>query len=1386
MADEEVLLLACGTWGGAVVERLDHADPAAARLVRRLHVLPTESDTTGASAQRLGLLLPSADAFRNQLMSSDARRLGTLAPAAWLADVKGGLLASGNLDERYRHRLAVLASEPRIRRRLGEVGKGCGHVLVVGAPDEPMASAALVLLSSWARCSAEGDATPTVTLLLGLDPLGADAARDPHAAARLHAFLAELDRVRDGGTGPDGRGDPFRDILVLGRSGLHRDAMTLAAGELAAWWIRGGSTLRDAVHAGGQRARVRGRRQVWHAALPATASIALDDVVQAQALQIATAATRKIVGPREEPARELAQHSQRLADDIRRVAGVPSDTDVDLARSEGAAAVDASLASRARVDRALQRIAEQEAEARSRGRAALFGGAIQRVHGTVASGFLDEQVAWAWKLMLAGRATLDDVISTLSAASLDLGTSRVAKISKDFERIAGEASERAERRRREGAPSASVAQAHAHVLRAAAVRSRCDAAVSVLTEAAEALGRIIVALTGVPVGLAGLSRLAAQTSVAVTSPWHAAVPLDHRGLQRLVFGSDDVAAAWLADVAASAPGDPAHGLARGPDALMEHLRSWCSLRIDEALVKHPVGELKGLEPWLASFLAAVPAPTAIDSDAPAGEIPRAGSFLFATAGTAPRLAAALPRASQQLPGADAARIGWLSLTGPLPMLALAGLDSTRQALDEAAAAGRLLPMEWERDAHDADERRFHEPVQGDLAWRARRALERSGRTRSISPDVLGRLDSRVWPEILPAIAALRALPRDLPALRQLAVLGEWSSFVQVEQLAGLERGAQEVDAALEPDGTDAELLDVVRATSATADPVKKWMESGHAAQGLAYLQQAQGALDAARSLAEARLAGLERVVLRSLLAGWRDLVAARIAALRGRSDLAVRLRTHRLVVQAHATLLVEVENRGQHPATSARIELLDSAEFRVLGSSSHDIGEMAPGARHVVEIRLKPARPGALAVELSLAWDDLEAAGKASRAREIVEFITELPPFRRIERNPYIAGPPVRSEAMFFGREDIFTFIAESLAGRHQDNILILHGQRRTGKSSILCQLERRDMLPDHLPVLVDLQGLGGFDTAGLLYQLARHAARRLARVMDPAPPLPDRAAFQAAPYDAFQEHFDDVEDALAGAGKRLLFMIDEFDALEGRVEGGHVAREVFPFLRNLMQHRERVAFLLAGTQQLVDMRHDYWSILFSLASYRHVSCLPAEAARELIQKPLEGEVIFDDLVIESLLRLTAGHPYYLQLACQSVVQRLNHSATHACVMPEDLHAVLPEVLAAGGGHFEHEWRTLPSDVGRAALVAMADCDDTGMPWFATSDLAAMLGSRTHADRSAADGLPEALAQLASREILEESPGRGAWRIRIDLLRHWIRRQHPPERLAAATSGAGA
>ena len=63
--------------------------------------------------------------------------------------------------------------------------------------------------------------------------------------------------------------------------------------------------------------------------------------------------------------------------------------------------------------------------------------------------------------------------------------------------------------------------------------------------------------------------------------------------------------------------------------------------------------------------------------------------------------------------------------------------------------------------------------------------------------------------------------------------------------------------------------------------------------------------------------------------------------------------------------------------------------------------------------------------------------------------------------NPYVAGAPVTDQRMFFGREDVFSWIEQNIGGQFSDNMLVIHGQRRVGKTSVLKQLGNR--LPDNL-----------------------------------------------------------------------------------------------------------------------------------------------------------------------------------------------------------------------------------------------------------------------------------------------------------------------------------
>jgi hypothetical protein len=1390
MPSSDLLLLGCGPWGVAVVEALGREHPRAAALSRRLLLHAVEGETPVAGGpEHFSLMVPGASAFRTHVVTLAAREgtaaLAPVLPRAWLADPAARMPRPEEIDDRYRMRHALLAAEGRIRRRLAEGLEGVRAALLVVAPDEPLGSAVLLPLGRWLRAEAlerakvaDGTAPATVTALIGLDPVGGAAARDPLRAARLMAALSGLDRVRGG------EADPFDDVLLVGRASVSRDDLASAAVEVVGWWSILGARRAAGLPPAIRPRTFRGRTCRYTLASGMTGMLDTGRLVHEECSRLGQAVAQQLCTywP-EKPALETREQVARMLAEIRQGLHLPGEAELtDAALGESTAAEVAPTSAR-HLDQLLEKVEERSARELERGRAFLAGGAIERMSGKVAPGYLRQQSAWCWRVLESGHASFDHVLGWFQGLSLALPLAPLEARQRELQRRVAQLGDAVARRRREGA-TGRVPLFHDH-LRAVQALARIDFSLTLLRELLADIRETVAALLQAKATLASLQKLVTSTArPAPVSPWRALFRPPPDLLESFRREAGLQPGAWLHDLAAASAADLTRALARPPESVVEHLRAYVTRRLEAVATAHPLPQLPGVSEWLARAAADAPDTVAFEAAAlPRGRAPLHDATLFSGAEYPLAVQVGLPSPPALVPSGEPTRVGLLRLAGPVPLLAVGELVAARDALAEAFHRGRLLPLP--DAAQPTAPERFHDPLAADLG----RRLLRQAAARSISPalpaDLPDRLGKAGLTELLAFLTPLRALPRDLPALRQVATLADWACLTELSQLAGIDRAAQDLARHVEPDGSDAELVAACEAAAAVATPIKKGAEVASGADQVAHLMAADTALAEAEQLATSDLVGLERHLLTSILSTWRGWTAQRLRQLRGRSELAVRLKTRRLVMAGKATVLVEVQSRGDHPVLSGSVQILASPHFRVLGEDTRVLPHLAPGDARTIELAIKPQGPGPLQLELLLTWDDLEARGKQGRHAAEVTIVAEPPPFRRIERNPYIAGPPVRSEDMFFGRDDVFRYVNENLAGRYQDNILILHGQRRTGKSSILYQLERRDLLPEHVAVILDLQGLGGFDTAGLLYQLARHAARRLERRGGglPSLPAPDRAAFQAACYDAFQEYLDRVEEALQPDGRRLLFMIDEFDVLEGRVERGNVEPEVFPFLRNLMQHRERIAFLLAGTQQLVEMRHDYWSILFSLASYRKVSFLAAEEARALVEQPLRGEVIFDDLVLESLLHLTAGHPYYLQLTCQNLVNRLNQSATHACVTPEDLQAVLPEVLEAGGGHFAHEWRTLVSPLARCLLSAMAEADDTGLLWFSEDDLAAPIASAVGGKLPVGgDEVRQALDKLVHQDLVLANPQATAWRVRIDLLRHWIRRNQPLARVAEAVA----
>jgi hypothetical protein len=296
--------------------------------------------------------------------------------------------------------------------------------------------------------------------------------------------------------------------------------------------------------------------------------------------------------------------------------------------------------------------------------------------------------------------------------------------------------------------------------------------------------------------------------------------------------------------------------------------------------------------------------------------------------------------------------------------------------------------------------------------------------------------------------------------------------------------------------------------------------------------------------------------------------------------------------------------------------------------------------------------------------------------------------------NPYIAGNPVTGQEMFFGREDVFQFIRQALIGQHQDNVIILYGQWRTGKTSVLYQLRSR-LEARYLCIFLDMHGFALEGLGGFLWELANHILRVLRRDYHIGLPPPNRVEFMADPRDSFENEL--LTQVRAAIGERhLLLLLDEAVYLQEQVQVGKLEPEVFEYIRHLMQHYEWLNFLFSLGSGLEEMKKEY-TFLFNVGLYKKISFLDQNAARDLITQPVKDYYQVGPAALEYIYRITSGHPYYTQLLCHCLFNHWQQQRM-AQIQVRDVDAVLDEALERGSAVLKQSWEELTP--GEKAVIA--------------------------------------------------------------------------------------
>jgi hypothetical protein len=372
-------------------------------------------------------------------------------------------------------------------------------------------------------------------------------------------------------------------------------------------------------------------------------------------------------------------------------------------------------------------------------------------------------------------------------------------------------------------------------------------------------------------------------------------------------------------------------------------------------------------------------------------------------------------------------------------------------------------------------------------------------------------------------------------------------------------------------------------------------------------------------------------------------------------------------------------------------------------------------------------------------------------------------PFRPIRPNPFIVGNPIRTPEMFFGRLEEFRSIRSTVRSQRQGSVIVLIGDRRTGKTSILYQILNGNLGEDYLPVFLDLQALVVESDAEFLGAIAS----RIEEAIRPE----QGSGYQdllrtSTAHFAFSSLLDSV---IKKAGRRhLVLLLDEYELIEDKIDSGKLNPEIPDFLNSLLERHPRLTYILTGSNPF-DAKPK-WRSLLGKSFYREISFLERKDAEALIQKPLRDKVLFGSGAIEDLLRLTNGQPFFTQLLLQVLVEVLNEDEV-ALVDEGVLSRAISRVVEHPPPQLLYSWSSF-SHPEKLVLASLATILKKPGSYVSSEKVGRVLGSLPKKHRAGMDlvQIRMVFENLRTKRVLDRDQTR--YRFTMDLLRRWIQVEH--------------
>jgi len=390
----------------------------------------------------------------------------------------------------------------------------------------------------------------------------------------------------------------------------------------------------------------------------------------------------------------------------------------------------------------------------------------------------------------------------------------------------------------------------------------------------------------------------------------------------------------------------------------------------------------------------------------------------------------------------------------------------------------------------------------------------------------------------------------------------------------------------------------------------------------------------------------------------------------------------------------------------------------------------------------------------------------------------------------YAEGGPVNDPEMFYGHEELIQNIARSVReSRLQSKCIIIFGQKRAGKSSILYHLKTLLSKEKDL-IILDLGNIGSIldehSLTPLLYQILWNILRELkdeieSRVIEGFDDLnlsfPNDLEFyhHPTPLMFFNNIFDDYRKKISREGSwqntRIVVLIDEFSYIYDFILSGKLPDSFMKNWKALLQKNYFNA-VLAGHDVMPKFKQRFPNE-FGTTQDERVTYLRPEDAEKLIDEPVriggrDGESRYREQAIKRISNLTAGSPFYIQIICNRLVEYMNRKRARLAT-EADVEQVKNELIRGVNALVADKFDNLINS-GDTSKDAISDEDALNVLKFIAKN------TKNSQDETCSQSsiicetllpLDLILDDLVKREVIEREREH-YYRIRVGIFKEWL------------------